>query len=157
MSINKAILVGHVGKDPEIRTMQSGDKIASFSLATSERWTDKRSGEKQEKTEWHNIVVFGERLVGVVEAMIAKGTKLYIEGKIETRSWTDNQQNKRYTTEIKLSAFEGKIDVLAGYKERGDAADAGDRASYGSKGEGQSRGGGSKKSISDDLDDEIPF
>lgn len=108
-SLNKASIIGNVGKDPEIRSMQSGDKVASFSIATSEKWKDK-SGEQKEKTEWHNIVVFGN-LVKVVEQYVSKGSKLYIEGKLQTRSWEQNGE-KKYTTEIVLQGFDSKLIML---------------------------------------------
>lgn len=110
MSINKVILVGNVGAEPEIRTMQSGDKVANLSIATSERWKDKNTGEQKEKTEWHRVVVFGGA-AGVVENYVKKGSKLYIEGKIQTRSWEKDGQ-KKYSTEIVLQGFDSKLQML---------------------------------------------
>jgi single-strand DNA-binding protein len=147
--VNKVILVGNLGRDPEIRALQSGGKIANLSLATSETWRDKNSGEKQERTEWHRIVIFNEKLVEVVERYVKKGTKLYVEGQLQTRKWTDNNGQDRYSTEIVLQRFRGEIQILSGGAERD-----GGGASHGG-GYGVGSGGGGKKN--QDLDDEIPF
>lgn len=119
-SVNKVILVGNVGADPEVRTMQSGDKVANFTLATSESWNDKSSGERREKTEWHKIVIFNQGLVKLCENYIRKGTKLFIEGQLETRSWESNGE-KKYTTEIVLKPFRGEIMMLGGNDKSGNA------------------------------------
>lgn len=111
-SLNKACLIGHVGKDPEIRSTQGGMRIANFSLATSESWRDKNSGEKKEMTEWHRISVFNEGLVKVIEQYVKKGARLYVEGKIQTRKWQDKQGNDRYSTEINLGAYGGMLTIL---------------------------------------------
>jgi single-strand DNA-binding protein len=112
-SVNKVILIGNVGKKPEIRTSQDGAKrFANFSLATSENWTDKSTGEKKTKTEWHNIVVSVDALVGIVEAYIDKGTKLFIEGSLHTRKWTDKVGNERYTTEVRIDNFKNSITIV---------------------------------------------
>ena len=147
--VNKVILVGNLGRDPEIRALQSGGKIANLSLATSETWRDKNSGEKQERTEWHRIVIFNEKLVEVVERYVKKGTKLYVEGQLQTRKWTDNNGQDRYSTEIVLQRFRGEIQILSGGAER-DGGGAPHNGGYG----GGSGGGGKKNQ---DLDDEIPF
>ena len=110
--MNKAILTGHVGKDPEIRTMQSGGKVANFSLATSETWKDKKTGERKEKTEWHRVTIFSPGLVGVVEKYIKKGAKLYVEGQIATRKYTDKTGRDAYATEIVLNPHNGVIEML---------------------------------------------
>lgn len=120
-SVNKAIIVGNLGKDPEIRAMQSGDKVASFSVATSESWKDKTSGEKKEKTQWHNIVIFNQALVKVAESYLNKGSKVYIEGQLETRKWTDGTGNDKYTTEIVVRPFRGEIVMLGGKSEKTEA------------------------------------
>lgn len=112
MSINKVILVGNVGSEPEIRATQDGREIANFSLATSESWTDKRSGEKQEKTEWHRVVVFASVLASVVKNYVKKGSKLYIEGSLQTRKWTDKQGVEKYTTEVVLQNFNSTLQIL---------------------------------------------
>lgn len=143
-SVNKAIIMGNVGKDPTVRTLQSGDKVVSFSIATSESWKDKATGEKKEKTEWHNIVVWNDRLGDVVEKYVRKGTKVYVEGAVQTRKWTDQSGNEKYTTEIVLARFRGEI-VLMSFKEDGDGEAAAPWSS--------SKPAGPR----DEMDDEIPF
>jgi len=159
-SVNKVILVGNLGRDPEIRSTQDGTKVANLSLATSESWRDKNTGERKERTEWHRVVVFNERLVDVIEKYVKKGSKLYIEGALQTRKWTDNTGAEKYTTEVVLQRFRGDLTMLDG--GRGGGAGIGgsspdDMGSGGSSsgggGMGGSRGGGGGS----DLDDEIPF
>ncbi len=111
-SVNKVILVGNLGKDPEIRTVQSGDKVASFAMATSESWKDKATGERKERTEWHRVSIWNQNLVGIVEQYVKKGSKIYIEGQLETRKWTDQNGQERYTTEVVLRQFNGQIVLL---------------------------------------------
>ena len=115
-SINKVILVGNIGQDPQVRTMQSGQKVVSFSLATSDRWRDRQSGEQKEQTEWHRIVIFSPNLVEVAERMLQKGTKLYIEGALRTRKWQNQQGVDTYTTEVVLNQFNGTMVILSGAK-----------------------------------------
>lgn len=115
-SINKVILVGNIGQDPQVRTMQSGQKVVSFSLATSDRWRDRQSGEQKEQTEWHRIVIFSPNLVEVAERMLQKGTKLYIEGTLRTRKWQNQQGVDTYTTEVVLNQFNGTMVILSGAK-----------------------------------------
>jgi single-strand DNA-binding protein len=110
-SVNKVILIGNVGKDPEIRSMSSGDKVANLSVATSERWKDK-NGEKQEKTEWHKVTVFNQNIVKVVEQYVFKGQKVYIEGQLETRKWIDQNGQERYTTEVIIKPYKGELTML---------------------------------------------
>ncbi len=144
--MNKVILIGNVGKDPEIRATQSGDKIANLSLATSDRWKDKASGERKERTEWHRVVVFGA-VAGVVESYVSKGDKLAVEGKIVTRKWTDQSGQERYSTEIVVDQFNGKIELL-GSKD-------GERKERPAESEpAGTKGGGADNT---DLDDDIPF
>ena len=112
-SVNKVILLGNLGQDPDIRTMQNGKKVCTFSIATSNSWKDKDTGEKKEKTEWHRVVVFNEGLVGVVENYIKKGTKLYIEGSLQTRKWTDDSGTEKYTTEVVIQGYGGRIDIVS--------------------------------------------
>jgi single-strand DNA-binding protein len=150
-SVNKVILVGNLGKDPEIRTTQSGTEIASFSIATSESWKDKSTGERKEKTEWHNIVVFNERLVTVVKNYVKKGSKLYIEGALQTRKWTDKEGHDRYTTEVVLQNFNGTLTMLDSKGSSG-----GDYASSGSS-FGQTKAPATAKPAAELMDDEIPF
>lgn len=111
-SVNKVILVGNVGKDPEIRSFQNGDRVASFSVATSEYWKDKATGERKERTEWHRISVMNDSLVGVIEKYVKKGSKLYLEGQLETRKWTDQSGAEKYSTEVVLRPYRGELTLL---------------------------------------------
>ena len=111
-SVNKVILVGNLGKDPDVRRLNSGDQVVSFSVATSETWRDKTSGERKEKTEWHNVVIFNENLGKVAEQYCKKGTKVYLEGQLQTRKWQDQSGNDRYTTEVVLQRFRGELQLL---------------------------------------------
>jgi single-strand DNA-binding protein len=120
-SVNKVIVVGNVGRDPEIRSTQGGTRIANLSVATSESWSDKGSGQKQEKTEWHRIAVFNDRLVDVIERYVTKGSSVYVEGQLQTRKWTDQAGVEKYSTEIVLSKFKGELTLLGG-GEREEAA-----------------------------------
>ncbi len=115
-SINKVILVGNIGQDPQVRTMQSGQKVVSFSLATSDRWRDRQSGEQKEQTEWHRVVIFAPNLVEVAERMLQKGTKLYLEGTLRTRKWQNQQGVDSYTTEVVLNPYAGQMVILSGAK-----------------------------------------
>ncbi len=182
-SVNKVILVGNVGKDPEIRRTQDGRPIANLSIATSESWRDKATGEKKEKTEWHRVVIFSEPLCKIVEQYVKKGAKLYIEGALQTRKWTDQSGAEKYSTEVVLQGFNGSLTMLdgagggrgagagAGMQESGgdyDSGGFGGGSSGGGSGGGYSepkRGGGkaasnggaSKGGFDKALDDEIPF
>ena len=151
-SVNKVILVGNLGRDPEIRSTQDGTKVANLSIATSENWRDKSSGERREKTEWHRVVIFNERLVDVAERFLKKGAKVYLEGQLQTRKWTDQAGAEKYTTEVVLQRFRGELTMLDGKGEGGGMSDSGD-AGYGGGG-GSSSGGSSRGG---DLDDDIPF
>ena len=111
-SVNKVILLGRLGKDPDIRSMQNGKKIANFSIATSKRWTDRDTQEKKEKTSWHNVVVFNEGLVGIVEQYVKKGSQIYVEGELQTRKWQDQEGKDRYTTEVVLQNYTGNLTLL---------------------------------------------
>jgi single-strand DNA-binding protein len=152
-SVNKVTLVGNLGKDPEVRKMQSGDSVVSFSLATSESWRDKNSGERKEKTEWHNIVIFNENIAKVAEQYLKKGMKVYIEGALQTRKWTDQSGADRYTTEVVLQRFRGELQMLDSKNEGGGARDYGE----GDSGRSMPAASGGGGSFSRDLDDEIPF
>lgn len=123
-SINKVILVGNIGQEPQVRTMQSGQKVVSFSLATSDRWRDRATGEQKEQTEWHRVVIFNPNLVEVAERMLQKGTKLYLEGSLRTRKWQNQQGIDTYTTEVVLNQFAGTMVILSGAKSM-DAMSAG--------------------------------
>src|SRR5690349_5072116 len=127
-SVNKVILVGNLGRDPEIRSFQNGGRVANLSLATSENWKDRATGERKEKTEWHRVAIFNDRLVEVVEKYLKKGSKVYIEGQLETRKWTDQQGQERYTTEVVLRQFRGELTMLDG---RGGGAGAGGGDEFG--------------------------
>jgi single-strand DNA-binding protein len=166
-SVNKVILVGNLGKDPEIRSMQSGGKVCNLSIATSESWNDKASGERREKTEWHRVVIFDDRLADVCERFLRKGRKVYIEGQLQTRKWTDQQGQERYSTEVVLQRFRGELQILDSNREGGGGAgggggyeDAGMDGPSGGGGGGMgaapARAGGGRKS-GGDLDDDIPF
>ena len=122
-SVNKVILVGNLGRDPEIRSTQAGARIANLSIATSERWKDKNSGEAKEKTEWHRVVIFNDKLSSVCEAYLKKGSKVYIEGALETRKWTDQAGVEKYSTEIVLRQFKGELQMLDGAKGSEPAGD----------------------------------
>src|SRR3978361_1955381 len=119
-SVNKVILVGNLGKDPEIRSTQDGSKIVNLTLATSETWNDRASGERKEKTEWHRVVVFNDRVADVAERFLKKGAKIYVEGSLQTRKWTDQQGQERYTTEIVIGRFNGQLTMLDGRAGAGD-------------------------------------
>lgn len=154
-SVNKVILVGNLGRDPEVRTFQNGGRVCHLSLATSESWKDRNSGERREKTEWHRVVIFNENLVGVAERFLRKGAKIYIEGQVETRKFTDNSGAERYTTEIVLRPYRGELTMLDGRQDGGEGGggggyDSGPSQGGGGQGPAPSGGGG-------DLDDEIPF
>jgi single-strand DNA-binding protein len=146
-SVNKVILVGNLGRDPEIRNNQAGDKIVSFTLATSETWNDKASGERKERTEWHRVVVFNTQIADVAERFLKKGTKVYVEGQLRTRKWTDQGGVERYATEIVLARFKGEMTMLS--SANGSSRQAG-------VAEG-STGGGYLPRTGNDLDDDIPF
>ena len=161
-SVNKVILVGYLGRDPEIRRTQDGRPIANLRIATSESWRDKSTGERREKTEWHSVVIFNENLCKVAEQYLRKGSKVYIEGQLQTRKWQDQSGQERYTTEVVLQGFNGTLTMLDGRAggaglQEGGQSDYGGDSGFG--GYGESRRGGSKPSSSFDkpLDDEIPF
>lgn len=150
MSVNKVILLGNVGQDPEIRSTQDGREIATFSVATSESWKDKNSGEKKDKTEWHRVVVFSQGLVGVIKNYVKKGSKLYIEGQLQTRKWTDSNGVEKYTTEVVLQNYNSTLQML-------DSKGGGASSNYDS---GNSDYSSSKKNSNvkvEEVDDEIPF
>ena len=150
MSVNKVILVGNVGQEPEIKNTQDGREIATFSIATSESWKDKNSGEKRDKTEWHRIVVFSQGLVGIIKNYVKKGTKLYVEGQLQTRKWSDSNGVEKYTTEIVLQNFNSSLQILDSRNGGGESGGSYDRAPSDT----------SRKSSNvavEETDDEIPF
>ena len=152
-SVNKVILVGNLGRDPEVRSTQDGLKIVNLSLATSESWRDKNSGERREKTEWHRVVIFNERLAEVAEKFLKKGSKIYVEGALQTRKWTDQSGQERYSTEVVLQRFRGELTMLDGKGGGGGAGGVGDPGDSFPEPAGAGRGGPS----GGDLDDDIPF
>ena len=149
-SVNKVILIGNLGADPEIRRTQDGRPIANLRIATSESWRDKNTGERREKTEWHRVVVFNEGLCKVIEQYLKKGAKVYIEGALQTRKWTDQSGQERYSTEVVLQGFNSTLTMLDGRSGGGDYGGSDDFGGGGG-------GGSSRGSFSQDLDDEIPF
>ena len=172
-SVNKVIIVGNLGRDPEIRTLNSGDRVANLRIATSETWRDRASGERKERTEWHQVVIFNDNLVKVAESYLRKGSTVYIEGALQTRKYTDQSGAERYTTEVVLQKFRGELTMLGG---RGGGAEAGDEGGFSGGGGGGGRGGdyggggggggfnpgkpaqgGGGPRENFDLDDEIPF
>ena len=164
-SVNKVILIGNLGRDPEIRSTQDGTRVANLSLATSENWRDKNTGERREKTEWHRVVIFNERLVEVAEKYLRKGSKIYIEGQLQTRKWQDQSGQDKYSTEVVLNRFRGELTMLDSRRDA-EAQGAGDYggapaggAPMGDAESGPSGGGpgGPAPSGGGDLDDEIPF
>ena len=169
-SVNKVILVGNLGADPEIRRLNSGDPVVNIRIATSESWRDKNSGERKEKTEWHNVVIFNDNLAKVAEQYLKKGMKVYVEGQLQTRKWQDQTGNDRYTTEIVLQKFRGELQMLDARGQGGDAqiSGGGRGSDFGQSGPGDDQGGGGRSGggarsggggggFSRDLDDEIPF
>ena len=177
-SVNKVILVGNLGADPEVKSFQNGGKICNLRIATSEDWKDRQTGEKKERTEWHTVVLNSEGLVGVAERFLRKGSKVYIEGALRTRKWQDASGNDRYSTEVTVAGFDGKLVMLDGAKGGGGGGDSGGGSGGGWQSGGASAGGGGSSSGSgqsgggwqsgssgfgggdfagDDLDDDVPF
>ncbi|WP_133366019.1 single-stranded DNA-binding protein [Qipengyuania sediminis] len=165
-SLNKVMLIGNLGADPEIRSFQNGGKVANLRIATSENWKDRNTGERKEKTEWHTVAIFSEGLVGVVERFLKKGSKVYIEGKLQTRKWQDQNGQDRYSTEVVIQGLGGVLTMLDGAQGGGQRSggwqSGGDQQSGGGDnwrqgGGGGSPGGSGGGSNYDDLDDDIPF
>ncbi len=150
-SVNKVILVGNLGRDPEVRQLQDGNPVVNLSLATSENWRDKASGERRERTEWHRIVIFNEHLADIAQKYLHKGSKIYVEGQLQTRKWTDQDGRDRYSTEVVLQRFRGELTMLDSRgSEGGDYERSGEPAAAAPAGGGGGGGSG-------DIDDEIPF
>jgi single-strand DNA-binding protein len=160
-SVNKVILVGNLGADPEIRRLNSGEPVVNLSVATSETWRDKNSGERRERTEWHRVVIFNENLAKVAENYLKKGSKVYIEGQLQTRKWQDQNGQDKYTTEIVLQRFRGDLQMLDSRGEGEGSYGGGGGGRQVSGGYGGDQGGGSQPSGGSDfvrdMDDEIPF
>ena len=155
-SVNKVILIGNLGRDPEVRSFQNGGKVCNLRIATSETWKDRNTGERREKTEWHSVAIFSEPLVRVAEQYLRKGSKVYIEGQLETRKWQDQSGQDRYSTEVVLRPYRSELTMLDGRGEGGGGGSfGGDSGGYGDSGGGF--GGGGSPAPSRDLDDEIPF
>lgn len=176
-SLNKVMLIGNLGADPEIRSFQNGGKVANLRIATSETWKDKNTGERQERTEWHSVAIFSEGLIGVVERFLRKGSKVFIEGQLQTRKWQDQQGNDRYSTEVVIRGLNGTLTMLDGAQGGGGGGGGGGgqrgggdwNQGGGSSGGGSGFGGGGASggssggssgggsNFGDDLDDDIPF
>ncbi|ASR51368.1 MAG: single-stranded DNA-binding protein [Blastomonas fulva] len=177
-SVNKVILIGNLGADPEVRSFQNGGKVANLRLATTENWKDRNTGEKQERTDWHTVAIFGEGLVGVAERFLRKGSKIYVEGQLRTRKWADKDGNDRYTTEVVLQGPGAVMTMLDGKPGGGGGGMGGGGGDYGGGGGARSSGGGSSGGGSggargfndggsssgwggggfdDDLNDDVPF
>ena len=154
-SVNKTILLGNLGRDPEIRSMQSGSKMASFSIATSKRWKDRNTQEQKEKTSWHNIVVFGDGLVDIVEKYVKKGSKIFVEGELQTRKWQDKDGNDRYTTEVILQGYNCNLTLLDSRNNSQIDSNNSDQADQSQAIEDNSIG--NQSNDSSDLDEDIPF
>ena len=161
-SLNKVMLIGNLGADPEIRSFQNGGRVANLRIATSETWKDRNTGERQERTEWHTVAIFSEGLVNVCENYLRKGSKVYVEGQLQTRKWQDQSGQDRYSTEVVLRGYNGTLTMLDGRGEGGGGRSGGGYGGGGGQGGGfgggsqggTSQGGGSNY---DDLDDDIPF
>jgi single-strand DNA-binding protein len=174
-SVNKVILMGNLGRDPEVRYTQNNQKIVHLSIATSERWSDRQSGERKERTEWHRVVILNENLADIAEKYLAKGRTVYVEGQLQTRDWQDQSGQKRYTTEIVLSRFKGELvlvggggdagggrfggppDDAYGEEDRGGAPARGGAGGGGFERQGSRGGAGGRPAPASDLDDDIPF
>ena len=152
-SVNKVILVGNLGRDPEVRSFQNGGRVANFSLATTERWRDRQTNEQREKTEWHRVAIFNENLVEIAEKYLRKGSQVYLEGALRTRKWTDQSGQERYTTEVVLQGFRGQMTMLGARGDGGGfAGEAGD-----DQGAPPGAGAPAPAGPKDDFDDDIPF
>ena len=162
-SVNKVILVGNLGADPEIRRLNSGDPVVNLRIATSESWRDRQSGERKERTEWHSVVIFNDNLAKVAEQYLKKGMKVYLEGQLQTRKWQDQQGQDRYTTEIVLQKYRGELQMLDGRGEGGQQGNYGNQqrnvgSDFGNAGPGQNYGKQQPSgNFAHDLDDDIPF
>ena len=163
-SVNKVILVGNLGADPEVRTFQNGGKVCNLRIATSENWKDRNTGERRERTEWHTVAIFSEPLAKIAEQYLRKGSKVYLEGQLETRKWQDQSGNDRYSTEVVLRPYRGELTLLDSRNSQGGGgggggymADQGGGGGYDQGRGGQSGGGFSPAPAASDMDDEIPF
>jgi len=155
-SVNKVILVGNLGADPEIRRLNSGDPVVNLRIATSESWKDKQSGERKEKTEWHQVVIFNEHIAKVAENYLKKGSKVYLEGQLQTRKWQDQSGNDRFSTEIVLQRYRGELVLLGGKTDTASQPDQSTAQSYTNTQSGE-RAPAAAQSFANDMDDSIPF
>jgi single-strand DNA-binding protein len=157
-SVNKVILIGNLGKDPEVRRLNSGDPVVNLRIATTETWRDKQSGERKEKTEWHSVVIFNEGIAKVAEQYLRKGSSVYIEGQLQTRKWTDQSGVEKYTTEIVLQKYRGELTMLGGKGDGGGKSyDDDGGGGFTAKAGGKRTSDAPRETFSQDLDDEIPF
>ena len=156
-SINKVILVGNLGKDPEVRALQNGSEVCNLTIATSESWKDKATGERKEKTEWHRVVIFNEPLVRVARDYLKKGSKVYLEGQLQTRKWTNKDGQDQYSTEVVLQGFNGNLTMLDSPRDRSAGGDAGGYSQSGNASYGASSSPQRARVAEAELDDEIPF
>lgn len=156
-SVNKVILVGNLGSDPEVRRTKDGRPIVHFSVATSDSWRDKNTGERRENTEWHRVVIFSEGLAKIAEQYLKKGSKVYIEGSLKTSKWTDQSGNDKYTTEVVLQGFNATLTMLDSRSEGGGAGNYSSGGGQSSQASQSSQGGGGREEFAKELDDEIPF
>ena len=156
-SVNKVILVGNLGRDPEVRSFQNGGKVCNLRIATSETWKDRNTGERKEKTEWHRVAIFNEGLVNVVKNYLRKGSKVYIEGALQTRKWVDNNNQERYTTEVVLQGYNGNLTMLDSKGSGGGMADSGMNQGYSQPAPMAAAAPAAAPAPAAELDDEIPF
>lgn len=163
-SVNKVILIGNLGRDPEVRSFQNGGRVCNLRLATTESWKDKTSGERKDRTEWHSVAIFNENLVGIAERFLKKGSKVYLEGQLETRKYTDKEGNERYTTEVVLRPYRGELTLLdsRGGAGGGGAGGGDDHPGYDDRGMGEPAARGATQAAAarprkSDMDDDIPF
>jgi len=162
-SVNKAIIIGRLGRDPEVRSFSNGGKVCNLSVATSEKWKDRNSGERKERTEWHRVTIHAEGLIGIAEQFLRKGSNVYLEGQIETRKYQDQSGQDRYTTEVVLRPYNGTLTLLDGRRDGDGGGSCGDYGgeqgggSSGNSGSGSGYGSGGRPSGGEDLSDEIPF
>jgi single-strand DNA-binding protein len=160
-SVNKVILIGNLGRDPEVRSFTNGGKVCNLRIATSETWKDRNTGERKERTEWHSVAIHAEGLVGIAERFLRKGSKVYIEGQLETRKWQDQSGQDRYTTEVVLRPYNGTLTLLDGRRDGDGGGSGGDHGGDQGGGSGGNGGGGSGYGSGGrpggDIDDEIPF
>jgi single-strand DNA-binding protein len=156
-SVNKVILIGNLGKDPEVRKLNNGDPVVNLSVATSENWRDKQSGERKEKTEWHRVVIFNENIAKVAEQYLKKGSTVYIEGQLQTRKWTDQAGVEKYSTEVVLQKFRGELTMLGGKGDGGGKSYDDEGGGFTAKSGGKRVSDGPREAFNQDLDDEIPF